>query len=528
MASISKKEKKELMNKISLRIEKEKNSFNNKLSKFNSGDIEVDVLDNVVKQFYEALDDDYFAIEEYADEELKTFFSEQYSMLGIMEKMVYEIEPNIFKTKVNSLSNKIAMEYNICLNSSLDFSNHLDSLKDYLMQLKSFIYRNVVNDEEFANDERFKPVIDEAKSSIDTLEKEIVNLQLKNDSFKNKIGASKKKKADDKVNVLDKYISNLNGKFYSIIELYPDKKVNLVDIGMCLTNLKNNNAIDIVTLDDDLEKVRQSLLKNFNYDIESDVIVKNNNIEKIDNDIDDKSSMNLNPDDINYASLESTINLYLKEFEDNEPVILNNDAPGTADDKYGKFSGYRDTLFDLLKEIENKSRSSQDIKNDFLQVTENISNDLWYQYNSHKKNRRRKVISVKKLGLGLGGLALGTYGISTLVFNLSFFYRFGFLYPSVKPFFIPVALTIISGIMLKKALSSVEKKVVTSVFNKLKNEKNFEDKDSKLEKGNDEVKEVNEEEFLENINKKLEDYLVQNVLETEEINDDNVENKKRR
>ena len=499
MASMNGKEKKELMNRISNRIAREKSSFN---SKFKSDDTSAEVLDNMVRQFYEAMDADYFSVEDRIDDELKSFFGEQYFVLGVMEKMVYEIDPSIFKNKVDSLSNKIANEYSICVNSKTEFSSHLDELQKLLSQLKAFVYKNTVNDSEFANNERIKPVIDEANASVDKLVNEIVNLELKNNSLKKNYVSDKNKNSNNDASLLDMYISNLGNSFDSILEVYPDKKVNLVAIGMLLNSLKDNKSIDLATVNNNLMQIRKALLADYGYDIDNNTIISKEDIKEDEKQtLSDKEKSNSGvSDEVDYVSLAATMGSYIKDFEDNQPIILNNDAPGTADDKYKKISTYRDALNGLLKEISDKSRNGQDIKIDFLKLSHNIDKDLWYQYNSNKKGRRRKVVSVKKILLGVGGVAIGTEGISSLLVQLAIFNKFGFAFPTAKPFVIPVCLTIISGIMLKKALTSKEKSIVKNVFEKIK-------KDNELS--------------LDVLNK-------DNTLDVESEIDDSIRSKKRR
>ena len=138
MASMDKKEKKELMNKISSRIENESEKI---VSAINE-ECDTKKLFNMVRQFKKALQIEYEQNESFIndDEELRLFFSDKVKNIVFMEKLVYKKESNIFVNAVNEHVSGILQQLNICSDLKKNNKDVTKSYQEFIKRMADFDY----------------------------------------------------------------------------------------------------------------------------------------------------------------------------------------------------------------------------------------------------------------------------------------------------------------------------------------------------------------------------------------------------
>ena len=99
-----------------------------------------------------------------------------------------------------------------------------------------------------------------------------------------------------------------------------------------------------------------------------------------------------------------------------------------------------------------------------------LKNRFNYEYKSKNRGRSRSVISVKRIGLLIGGLAVGASGFSWLIWVITLYCKCGFLFVGFKPLVIPTAISLLSLVMLNRAFSR-EKSMIRMLFEKIKDKK---------------------------------------------------------
>ena len=364
MASMDKKEKKELMNKISSRIENE----NEKIVSAINEECDTKKLFNMVRQFKKALQIEYEQNESFIndDEELRLFFSDKVKNIVFMEKLVYKKEPNIFVNAVNEHVSGILQQLNICSDLKKNNKDVTKSYQEFIKRMADFDY--------------FIKLFD----NTDLME---------NDDIKNKVVESKK----------------------LIIEI---------------------------------EKILNNSAPHKQVDANDDNVQKNKNM-----------------------ALYSTINSYLVDLEERQSNILNG-MDGEYTTNSDELIEYKKKIRELLKNIETNKISYNKAENQFDILQDEIKKRFNYSYKQEVKNRKRKIVSVRTLLLGPIGVAFGAYGISSILFELAHFFKYGIAYTSASIFSLPVLATIISGVMLKCAFSSKNEKrknLAISVFEKFRN-----------------------------------------------------------
>ena len=289
--------------------------------------------------------------------------------------------------------------------------------------------------------------------------------------------------------ILDNKVKNYMNKIQNGFNVCEDRlkkgrniDTQLNDINALLTdfktlislNLDKRNGENADKLKEILEKAgavynvaieKFDKLKMSNNDIKSNHI-KDKKSNKKATSTEKKEASNSNTKDDNaYNALRATINSYINDFGGQIASIKNNSSINDIDLKY---RNYKEMLGNLIEDIDGKRRNLDDIRNDFSNLTENIKSDLGYVYKSNVIGRKRKILDVKRIGFGAVGSFFGIYGVSSLINELAFFSKFGFLYPSMAPFILPVGMTLTGGLLLKAALTKEGKGVLQRIWEKLK------------------------------------------------------------
>lgn len=473
MASISEKEKKELMERVSKRVEREVKDFNVKVNEYLQGKIEIRVLDNMVSQYNKALLDDYSSLIGYMDEELTQFFEEKITSLNIMEKIVYDLEPKLFNNKIKKSCESIIKIYDLCLsklNNNKSISKQIGDLNDLITNLKTFINKIIQDDEKFLNDERYNDIIVRALSVIEQVQNDMKDLRKQNDKLDESLIKRKNKvnnKTDanvDEIFLLGKYISRLSKGRKVILQFYPGMDKFVDGTIKYLNDLySNKDNISKEEIRKTLNNVKKSLLEQVSFDIDKNTIKRKKDNTK-NNNSDNRELNNA------YSSLLAAINNYIRDFEDKKNIISKNMlSKGNSDEKLERIVLYTDGLYELVEQIRNKSRSVADIRRDFYKIKDNIKSDLGYGFKEEKKRRRRKAISVKRSVLGLAGISVGAYGVITLVQEIAFLAKWGLAFSGPVGFLISGSMMTISAILMKKAISPKEKIIVEKVMERIKN-----------------------------------------------------------
>ena len=177
-------------------------------------------------------------------------------------------------------------------------------------------------------------------------------------------------------------------------------------------------------------------------------------------------------------------------------------------EKYSReLNVYIAELKGLSKKATNASENFDTLNDSFRKIREIIKDKFKYDYKMGVKNRKRKVIRVKKLALGIGGFAIGALGISHLISRSLVYMRFGVIFGGISPFIGPSLIVILGAFMLKKALSSNEKSVVKTFISKLSDK-------FKRRRSIDDI-ELNNENDLSNDSVLVGDDLDNNLIEDE-------------
>ena len=460
---LSNSSKKRIMDGINSRLNKEKDSFTKRVQENASPD----VLYNMVKQFSKNLASDCDKYSSYNDQDLNEFFQEKLGLMNNYLKFVFQLSPNIFVSEVDKWINDISKLYEVC--SGRFNKNALDKDKMVELKEKMLLFKKYISSFD-TEDMRINSVIDKKiemsymfMKSIDDGIKTVEASKLNTGK-----GTSKNSLADAKA-LVRLYIANLDKGRVDLVKLNPQMKIYIDSSLQFLNSLLTNNDEKVIMAS--LEYIKNEFASKINYDIANNKLIvdKDKGIKDVPKGTGNRPSSVNKDDDVKYVALLNTIGNYLKDFNENETLINSNYTSSKGrNDGIEKIMMYRDKISLLMDEVSKRSRNIDDLDKQFKNLVTTIENDLGYKYGANNKNKRRKVIGVRHLGLKIGGFALGAFGFASLIQEGIFYAKFGFLYSSVTPFLLPTALSIISVLMLKKAFSSDDKNVISKVFDRIK------------------------------------------------------------
>ena len=465
-------DKKQDMALVAKRIDREVNKFYNVHDSLFLDGESVDesdslVLDNMVLQYGKNLAFDYANASKYNDKELEDFFNICFSKISVLQLEVYYLNPQILDNKVKNYMNKIQNGFNVCedrLEKGRNIDTQLNDINALLTDFKTLISLNL-DKRNGKNADKLNEILEKAGVVHNVAMEKFNKLKMSNnDIINNKKSNTSSKKNVNVYLVLDKYIKNLTVGKNAISKVYDDSGKYIEGVYEYLCHLKSNNLEDSY-IENVLIEIRKDLLDKYAYDIESNRI-KDKKSNKKATSTEKKEASNSNTKDDNaYNALRATINSYINDFGGQIASIKNNSSINDIDLKY---RNYKEMLGNLIEDIDGKRRNLDDIRNDFSNLTENIKKDLGYVYKSNVSGRNRKILDVKRIGFGAIGSFFGIYGVSSLINELAFFSKFGFLYPSMAPFILPVSMTLAGGLLLKAALTKEGKGVLQRIWKKMK------------------------------------------------------------
>ena len=466
-------EKKNIMSDVENKLEVMKGEVGLNLNQMSSDE----VFDKIA-EMRRFLADSYNSASKYGDENLDKFFGEKSVEIDFLEKIAYKVHPGIFVKNVTNLENAIKEQYDVCLkkvDGKMVVSSDFEELSRRMVDLKYYV-KNFLSDDLLKKDVVRKKVSD-TSSFIKEYSVKINELKQKNRGNSNKKNIG-----------LSDYLNNLNSSKNDIVNKFPDSKKNIESIIYFLSNGLSDK--DESTIKVCLDYVKKDLLEKYGYDVESnsfnsknEVIIdsgkkavsnsSNNNISSSNSssDVDRNRFVNSVGDINSYAAISNSIKLYYDDFESKQSDILNGFDSSEYEANSNDFCNCKDALAKLKNDADNRSKSYEDIEREFSELRNYISKRFNYEYKSEVKGRKRRVVSVKKLSAGVVGLASGIYGFGTLIPEIVFFSKFGFLIPDFIPFAVPVGLSILSVALLKYAVSSKEKGWIDIVIDKLRNKK---------------------------------------------------------
>ena len=468
--ALSEKQKNEIKSRIDERISLEKKRLATMIS--SNGDPKV--MLNMVRQFDEALKKEYFNITN-KDVSMTFYFGEKIKEINYMERIVYKLFPDLFISEVDRLEKNVLNKRDICLNKLKNKKNidkNFKELKLAVNKLKFFLKLFNIDDVEV-----IKNKINDAMTNITEYDKVIKDLEVSINSSKN-IGMTASGKINS-LDLLDKYLDNLRKFKDNIIKLYPNDEFFVEGTIYFMENDLKNKYNDDERFNS-LKNIKEEFINRFGFDMENNKIKNSNNGMSGSYRVDSDSNENNVDDDIvrpnvsreefnKYMALASTIDDYIDDLYNDFSNILNSTEGNyktNSDDLYSCLNKLRGLSEDARK----VSRSYNEINDDFRNVRTYLKNRFNYEYKSKNRGRSRSVISVKRIGLLIGGLAVGASGFSWLIWVITLYCKCGFLFVGFKPLVIPTAISLLSLVMLNRAFSR-EKSMIRMLFEKIKDKK---------------------------------------------------------
>ena len=473
--ALSEKEKNEIKSRIDNRIKNERIKLSEKISSKASSE----EMFNMVRQFKKALQEDFERVYQQ-DNSMDNYFGEKIAEINFMEMIVYKIDPNLFIRDADKLEKKVLNQMNICLNkldNKKTIDKNLNQLMTEMYELKFFI--NLFKNTELMEIEIIKNKVSEVSDNIAEYDEKIKYIE---NNFNKNSNSSKKGEimvVSSKINsldLLDKYLNNLKKIKDSIINYYPNDRFFVEGTIYFMENDLKNKYNDDERLDV-LKNIKENFMNKFGYDIENNIIKKSNNgmsgsyrVNSDANENNDIVKPNISREEFNrYMALASTINDYIDDLYNDFSNILNS-TEGEYEANSEELYSCINRLRGLSEDARKVSRSYNEINDDFRNVRTYLKNRFNYEYKSKNRGRSRSVEAVKRIGLGIGGLAVGAYGFSWLIWIITIYCKCGFLFVGFKPLVIPTTISLLSIIMLNRAFSR-EKSMIRKLFEKIKDKK---------------------------------------------------------
>lgn len=476
--ALSEKEKNEIKSRIDKRIKNERIKLSEKISSKASSE----EMFNMVRQFKKVLQEDFERVYQQ-DNSMDNYFGEKIAEINFMEMIVYKIDPNLFIREADKLEKKVLNQMNICLNkldNKKTIDKNLNQLMTEMYELKFFI--NLFKNTELMEIEIIKNKVSEVSDDIAEYDEKIKYIE---NNFNKNSNSSKKGEimvVSSKINsldLLDKYLDNLLKFKDNIIKLYPNDKFFVEGTIYFMENDLKNKYNDDERLNS-LKNIKEEFINRFGFDMENNTIKNSNygmsgsyrvNSDSNENNVDDDIVRpNVSREEFNkYMALASTINDYIDDLYNEFSNILNS-TEGEYEANSEELYSCINRLRGLSEDARKVSRSYNEINDDFRNFRTYLKNRFNYEYKSKNRGRSRSVEAVKRIGLGIGGLAVGAYGFSWLIWIITIYCKCGFLFVGFKPLVIPTTISLLSIIMLNRAFSR-EKSMIRKLFEKIKDKK---------------------------------------------------------
>ena len=477
--ALSEKEKNEIKSKIDNRIKNERIKLSEKISSKASSE----EMFNMVRQFKKALQEDFERVYQQ-DNSMDNYFGEKIAEINFMEMIVYKIDPNLFIREADKLEKKVLNQMNICLNkldNKKTIDKNLNQLMTEMYELKFFI--NLFKNIELMEIEIIKNKVSEVSDDIAEYDEKIKYIE---NNFNKNSNSSKKGEimvVSGKINsleLLDNYLNNLKKIKDSIINYYPNDRFFVEGNIYFMDNDLKNKYNDDERLDV-LKNIKENFMNKFGYDIENNIMRRLKDDAIVSNRVNNNTNMNnIDDNDVirsdisreefnRYMALASTINDYIDDLYNDFSNILNS-TEGEYEANSEELYSCINRLRGLSEDARKVSRSYNEINDDFRNFRTYLKNRFNYEYKAKNKNRSRSVEAVKRIGLGIGGLAVGAYGFSWLIWIITIYCKCGFLFVGFKPLVIPTTISLLSIIMLNRAFSR-EKSMIRKLFEKIKDKK---------------------------------------------------------
>lgn len=467
--AIDGKKLEEFKKEIDVRLNRQKQEFMKECWK----DKPPKELHKLFEKSFNDLMQDYLKLDDSLKSDLDDFFNKKIKQAYGMEIIIFGKYMDYFKEQIKERKDLLTQKYSKWANSPTE-DNWESLVNDYNYFYNDILmYSSVLKDNEkgknkFLNADILKDEISKTNSFLQVFG-EMVSKK-KEEIDKATSNKDDKSKGDSEEDLEQKkllYIKNLKDNKDKLAKGRPEVS-KAIDKMIAYLNEES------VPLRERIDLIEKETLDFFKYDINNNKFNVSGNSKTgsssgTSNGNDTNRINNLSTEEYNkYLALASGIDDYVGAIEAERANILNA-AIGGNSSLYETYSRSLNPLIsslkDLSKEAANASREYDEITDDFNKIRDLIKDKFKYDYKKGVKSRRR-VVGVKRLTLGIGGVLIGAHGVSLIIGEILFYSKFGFVL-GAPTFIPPILLVTLGAVLLKKALSSKEKSVVKTFLSKL-------------------------------------------------------------
>ena len=470
------------LEEVGSRFNAEKEIFFNEL---NGGNKSFSELLEFVEECDSRLQDDMKEVD--VNDNTRAFFNRLMMEINSYYSNIYFNDPKLLTQKITNKCNAISSSFSTCegkISKGLNVSGDLSLFKNRIDKLDIFV-KNFDN-EAMRNNPVVARVLDKTKSFLKEASKDY-------EILRKKAGVLAKKEApkvSDEIQKdvlfirINRYLDNLMKSRTAILGAQP--KGNSEDFDSIVARLKEQRDLFIKTGMEHrssiyvaVESIEKDLKKQFNYSVDKNVIKKNlvgrasdaikETADSVKNSSGVQKVTKVFEDNNRYISLLKVMYDFSEDLHNKASLFIDQNSYGDGS-KLGEYDYLDSQLKNLIESVEARTISCDDASAYFKNIVRDFNNRFGYVYKEEKAKypKKRQIVGYKKLGLGIGGVALGAIGVGSLISNVILYAQFGYIYAGITPLVIPAAVTIVAGIMLKKAFTLKEKRTVLRFIQKLK------------------------------------------------------------